>query len=77
MTKKPLPRIDMSHVISRLGACRLAMIELRKGSAPRSMRRASADQMISNIDELAWILTGERDHFHDKGHGQHLSRGPR
>ena len=48
------------------------MIELRAGSPPRSLARAAADQMVSNIDELVWILTGDRELFVTKGHGQHL-----
>ena len=55
-----------------LGVDRPAMIELRAGSPPRSLMRAAADQMISNIDELAWILTGERDLFVVQGHGSAL-----
>ncbi|MEM8551620.1 MAG: hypothetical protein AAGF45_04515 [Pseudomonadota bacterium] len=77
MTKRSLPPIDMPRVLDRLGICRQAMIELYRGSPPRSMTRATADQMMRNIDELAWILTGDKEHFHLKGHGQHLSRGPR
>lgn len=50
------------------------MIELRAGSPARSLGRAAADQMISNIDELMWILTGDREALHGKGHS-HLSGG--
>jgi len=42
------------------------------GSPPRSLGRAAADQMIDNIDELAWILTGDRELFIAKGHGRNL-----
>ena len=72
MSKRPLPPVDMRSVVERLGHCRDAMLELSAGSLPRSMSRATADQMIRNIDELAWILTGERDHFAIKGHGPHI-----
>ncbi|MGF2075707.1 hypothetical protein, partial [Enterococcus casseliflavus] len=57
-------------VVRRLADCRQAMIELRAGSPPRSLARAAADQMIANIDELACILTGERDLLVLKGHGR-------
>lgn len=77
MTKRPLPRVDTKAVVSRLGHCRAAMVELSAGSPPRSLHRASADQMIKNIDELAWMLTGDRDYFVMAGHGPELSRGRR
>ncbi|MEO1102911.1 MAG: hypothetical protein AAFW98_04140 [Pseudomonadota bacterium] len=76
MAKRPLPKIDMPSVVARLGVCRDAMVELSAGSQPRSMSRATADQMIRNIDELAWILTGDREHFLTKGHGGQLYSGP-
>ncbi|RAI00537.1 hypothetical protein DLJ53_14840 [Acuticoccus sediminis] len=74
MSRRSLPYVDRQSVVARLGQCRQAMIELRAGSPPRSLARASADQMISNIDELVWILTGERDLFVTKGHGTNLGR---
>jgi len=72
MTRRPLPQIDRDAIVHRLRLCREAMVELRMGSPPRSLGRAAADQMIENIDELAWILTGERDHLVAKGHGRAL-----
>lgn len=74
MTRRSLPFVDRDTVVARLGHCRQAMIELRAGSPPRSLARASADQMISNIDELVWILTGDREMFVTKGHGRNLYR---
>lgn len=68
MSKRPLPRYDLRSVLAGLGACRAAMIDLRAGSPPRSLPRAAGDQMIANIDELAWMLTGDRDTFVLKGH---------
>jgi hypothetical protein len=76
MTRRSQPRIDHDFVIERLRLCREAMIALRAGSPPRSLGRAAADQMISNIDELVWILTGDRDRLVTKGHGRQHSRGP-
>ena len=72
MSRRSLPHVDRDAVVARLGHCRQAMIELRAGSPPRSLARASADQMISNIDELVWILTGDRERFVLKGHGTQL-----
>ncbi|WMS42104.1 hypothetical protein RDV64_18845 [Acuticoccus sp. MNP-M23] len=77
MSKRPLPPINVPAVMDRLGACRIAMIELAAGSPPRSLSRAAADQMIRNIDELAWVLAGDRDHFVLKGHGRELYGGPK
>lgn len=68
MARRRLPHVDVMAVMDRLRICREAMIELSAGSAPRSMRKAVADQMIRNIDEMAWILTGERETFAAKGH---------
>ncbi len=61
---------DMQAILARLAACREAMVELRAAAAPRSLQRAAADQMIANIDELAFLLTGERDLFVTRGHGR-------
>ena len=69
MPRRALPEIDHAAILSRLRVCREAMVELRMGSPPRSLGRAAADQMIDNIDELAWILTGDRERFATKGHG--------
>ena len=63
------PHIPVETVIKSLGSCREAMVALRAGAPPRSLQRAAADQMIANIDDLAWLLTGERDLFVTKGHG--------
>lgn len=76
MSKRPVTRIDVPTVLERLGLCRQAMIELGAGCRPRSLMRASADQMIRNIDELAMMLTGERNHFHSKGHGPSRAGDP-
>jgi hypothetical protein len=74
MTRRSLPEIDRAAIVERLRLCREAMVELRMGSPPRSLGRAAADQMIDNIDELAWILTGDRELFVAKGHGRNLHR---
>ncbi|MEM9223531.1 MAG: hypothetical protein AAGB11_14185 [Pseudomonadota bacterium] len=76
MSKRPLPSVDTRAVVERLGHCRDAMVELSAGSPPRSLSRASADQMIRNIDELAWVLTGDRDYFVTSGHGPNLYAKP-
>ena len=69
MPRRPLARVEIPSIVQRLGHCREAMLELSSGSVPRSMTKAVADQMISNIDELAWILTGDKEYFHDRAHG--------
>lgn len=68
MGRRPSPP-DLDRLLARMGACREAMVELRAAAAPRSLQRAAADQMIANIDELAWLLTGRRDVFVLGGHG--------
>lgn len=70
MSKRHLPHVNIHSVLDRLADCRQAMIELRSGSPARSLGRAAADQMISNIDELVWIITGDRDLLKLKGHGR-------
>ncbi|MEM7696619.1 MAG: hypothetical protein AAF318_19405 [Pseudomonadota bacterium] len=77
MSKRRLPPIDTEAILARLGPCRIAMVELAMGSPNRSLQRSCAAAMIANIDEIAWLLTGERDHFHTKGHGPFLSGGRR
>ncbi len=78
MSRRRLPHVDVPTVMDRLRICRDAMVDLSAGSAPRSMRKAVADQMIRNIDEVAWILTGDREAFVAKGHAAlgHRDRDP-
>lgn len=73
MTKRRLPHVHIPAVLDGLRTCRAAMIALSAGSPPRSLQKAAADQMIRNIDELAWILSGNRDAFIVEGHGSALS----
>ena len=72
--RRSRPYVDVPSVVQRLAVCRSAMVELAAGSQPRSLQRAAADQMIRNIDELAWILTGDRDRLYGQGHSG-LARG--
>lgn len=76
MTRPRPSRLDLPAVLANLEACRRAMVALAASCRPRSLMRASADQMVRNIDELAMMLTGDRTHFHDKGHGPSRTPDP-
>ncbi|TYC50380.1 hypothetical protein FMN50_23185 [Rhodobacterales bacterium] len=60
---------DSADVLSALGDARKCLVMVKKAMKPRSGLARSADAVISEIDEFAFVLTGVSDYFHLKGHG--------
>jgi len=60
---------DRDAVLAALRAARGALIEAKRCVRPKSGLSRSADAVISEIDEFAFVLTGTQDYFHLKAHG--------
>ncbi|MEM9633761.1 MAG: hypothetical protein AAGA50_20685 [Pseudomonadota bacterium] len=66
---RELKDIDRQEVLHALSLARASLIEARRSMRPRSGLSRSAEAVISEIDDFAYVLTGTRDHFHLKAHG--------
>ncbi|MES0808756.1 hypothetical protein ABLO27_04680 [Roseibium sp. SCPC15] len=66
---RELKDIDRQEVLQALAQARSSLIEARRCMRPRSGLSRSAEAVISEIDDFAYVLTGTRDHFHLKAHG--------
>ena len=61
--------IDRDGVLNSLGLARKSLIEAQRAMRPKSGLSRSAEAVISEIDEFAFVLTGDRQHFHASAHG--------
>ncbi|WP_349360262.1 hypothetical protein [Stappia sp.] len=62
------PPLDHAALLRTLADLRRALVEARRGMRPRSGLARCMDAVIEDIDELALVLTGDRAHFHARGH---------
>ncbi len=62
-------RVDRKGLLVALGECRAAVLRASIKMAINGPLYYSAATVVSAIDGLAMLLTGERDHFHLQGHG--------
>lgn len=60
---------DRDLVLEALARARKAMVDAQRAMRPKSGLSRSADAVIAEIDEFAFVLTGERSHFHARAHG--------
>ncbi|WP_434052006.1 MAG: hypothetical protein RDA78_22480 [Roseibium sp.] len=60
---------DRDLLLGALAQARKALIEAQRAMRPKSGLSRSADAVISEIDEFAFVLTGDRSHFHASAHG--------
>ena len=61
--------IDTEVVLERLGTCRRELVaSMFKMQINGPLYSATSD-LLAAIDALAFVLTGNRDHFHDRPHG--------
>jgi hypothetical protein len=61
-------KVDQERLLRILGEARRELIHAGEGMERRSVSRGAVDTLVSNIDELAFFLTGKRDHFWLKPH---------
>jgi hypothetical protein len=62
-------RVDRKGLLAALGECRAAVLRASVKMAVNGPLYYSAATVVSAIDGLALLLTGERDYFHLQGHG--------
>ncbi|WP_208988574.1 hypothetical protein [Labrenzia sp. VG12] len=64
------PRAFCSQeVLGKLGEARAALVEAQKSLRPRSGLSRSANAVIAEIDEFAFVVTGSLTYFHTTAHG--------
>lgn len=67
--RTPSTDYDREQLLERLADARRALVDARRTLRPRSGLARSADAVISEIDEFAFVLTGAQDFFHLRAHG--------
>jgi hypothetical protein len=65
---------DRDEVLLALGQARRSLVEVQRCLRPKSGLSRSANAVISEIDEFAFVLTGSQDYFHLKAHGSPAGR---
>ncbi|MBO6891511.1 MAG: hypothetical protein JJ866_06180 [Roseibium sp.] len=68
---------DQEEVLAALGRARRCLVEVQSSLRPRSGLSRSAGAVIAEIDEFAFVLTGQLNYFHLKAHGSPARRGTR
>ncbi|MTI17307.1 hypothetical protein E1162_08630 [Rhodobacteraceae bacterium RKSG542] len=58
---------DQKALLEHLGLVRRHLVKARATRNPRSGLARSLDGVIAEIDELALVMTGERDYFFSRG----------
>ncbi|WP_299470638.1 hypothetical protein [uncultured Roseibium sp.] len=67
-TKGP-KEFNREDVLASLAEARKSLIEALRAMRPKSGLARSAGAVIDEIDEFAFVLTGDRAHFHANAHG--------
>lgn len=60
---------DKDVLLGALAQARKSLVDAQRAMRPKSGLSRSADAVISEIDEFAFVLTGERSYFHARAHG--------
>jgi hypothetical protein len=60
--------MDQERLLRILGEARRELIRASEGMERKSVSRGAVNTVVHNIDELAFFLTGKRDHFWLKAH---------
>jgi hypothetical protein len=63
--RRTLTKIDSQQLLSALTSGRAALNEVLGVLPPKSGTAQLARLLVSNIDDLATLLTGDRQHFHE------------
>jgi hypothetical protein len=78
MSRRPLRSdrfIDRLRLLDALGGCRQTITREMARMEINGPLYYSASTVLAAIDGMALLLTGNRDHFHLKGHGQREDGG--
>ncbi|WP_305985500.1 hypothetical protein [Roseibium sp. MMSF_3544] len=60
---------DRETVLNALSHARKSLVEAKRAMRPKSGLARTAEAVILEIDEFAYVLTGDRTHFHASPHG--------
>ena len=66
--KRIFTDMDARMFLSAIGACRVACIDVHRRAAPTSDVYRRASDLLDTIDDVAELLTGDRQHFWLKPH---------
>ncbi|MFN3686712.1 hypothetical protein [Salinarimonas sp.] len=66
--KRVFDEAEQARLIESLAQARNALVRAAEAMPRRSLARAGADQIVANIDELAFLLTGSRERFWEPPH---------
>lgn len=66
--KRAFDATEQERLLNALREARRALIRAAESMPRRSVTRAGTDLIINNIDDLAQLLTGSREHFWERQH---------
>jgi hypothetical protein len=66
--KRIFTDMDARMFLSAIGACRVACIDVHRRAAPTTEVYRRASVLLETIDDVAELLTGDRQHFWLKPH---------
>ena len=61
---------DKTEVLKAMKACRKAMADIQRAYAPQSGTYHQATHVAANLDDLALLLTGDRENLWDYPRGE-------
>lgn len=68
--RSPVPKsFDRVRLLTVLAEARRELVAAQRAMRPKSGLSRSADAVISEIDEFAFVVTGDRETFHANAHG--------
>ncbi len=66
--RRTFDEAQQAALLQTLAESRRALVHAAESLPRRSVARAGADQVVANIDELAFLLTGSRERFWEPEH---------
>lgn len=66
--KKAFDAAEQERLLAALREARRALVRAGESMPRRSVTRAGTDLIVTNIDDLAQLLTGSREHFWEVPH---------
>ena len=63
--RRQLSPVQAQEILQNLASCRRAMTRLQAEVAIRSIQYRQARVVITDIDELGFLITGQADYFTD------------
>jgi len=66
--KRSFDATEQERLLSALRDARKPLVQAAESMPRRSVTRAGTDLIVTNIDDLAQLLTGSREHFCEREH---------